>query len=156
MAPSSTLSLPNNKMYSVYVPDIIFALIGFYGFVYVLKFVLKICRRFRKQKHQAEKQRLKKEWTTCMTKVESSLQHPSLSSITLHPYDSTVTLASFSHQQRKRRLHQMTHYFHLDQAKKLGFLWQWSVSMGYCEYGHAARLNRLVLKLQDELRQAGA
>jgi hypothetical protein len=40
-------------------------------------------------------------------------------------------------------------HWKINHKKRLALLWQWSVSMGYCEYSHAKKLNDLVSRLQN-------
>lgn len=40
-------------------------------------------------------------------------------------------------------------YWKISRNTRLNLLWNWSVSMGYCEYSHAKQLNDLILRLEN-------
>ncbi|OBZ89229.1 hypothetical protein A0J61_02718 [Choanephora cucurbitarum] len=115
--------LTSNKTYTTYFPYTIYAIAAFYSLVYIFQFLSKACRQIRRHIQQAEKEHLKHAWITCVVQN----RHPFLA---LHSSHSNP--------------------FHLSQQKQLRLLWQWSLSMGYCEYSHAARLNQLVLNLESQ------
>ncbi|KAL9539565.1 hypothetical protein PS6_011154 [Mucor atramentarius] len=212
--------LPQNKAYTRYAPNFIIALSSLYVFIFVLRYILKKCKKYRDKKLQREKQQLKQAWKNTMAKFElqsksSLLVYPdyaynkeqsnnsSASSLTLNhssctsptspsttavhvdispskkdchqPPSPSSSLSSFAttytatvpaltekaalaqkelmnHDARPSRHmfsnNRLIDYWKINNNKRLNLLWQWSVTMGYCEYSHAKDLDAMVRQLQ--------
>ncbi|EPB92653.1 hypothetical protein HMPREF1544_00382 [Mucor circinelloides 1006PhL] len=228
------LHLPQNKAYTRYAPNFIIALSSLYVFTFVLRYILKKCKKHRDKKLQREKQQLKQAWKNTMAKFElqskpSLLLYPdsaynnkeqsnssSASSLTLNhssctsPISRSTTAVHLDINPNKKDCHQppspssslssfattytaagnsiqlanhrivivpaltekaasaqkelMNHdarpsrhmfnsnrlidYWKISNNKRLNLLWQWSVTMGYCEYSHAKDLDAMARQLQ--------
>ncbi|KAI8969964.1 hypothetical protein BDF20DRAFT_838379 [Mycotypha africana] len=95
----------------------------------------------------------------CSLKLET-LRHTNSSSGSQQQYNvmkvplDSLEIADFSQQDNRSAKADFTRKFSLknkihriSKTKKLDLLWQWSISMGYCEYTHAVAMNEMAQQL---------
>ncbi|KAI9253543.1 hypothetical protein BY458DRAFT_559002 [Sporodiniella umbellata] len=148
---TNSTALTNNTFYDTVLPKLILVLSSIYVTVYLIQSLRIIQRKKRYRKEEKEKRLLKYYWKCATlrdelhTDQEKAVPYPQ----SVYPCSSSSTIVKETPCKLGEEKHS-DEFWSKRQSKRLKLIWQWSVSMGYCEYPHGKQLNDLIHVLSSQ------
>jgi hypothetical protein len=141
--------LINNKVYHTYLPGTVLAISLFYTTSLLIWAVQKYHRRTQSEKKRREKAKLRQRWE--MMNKQEVLSYPDQTYQNSATSNSSVTFIPTSNTSATIKQESMISYDVGQYSKrKLDLLWQWSMSMGYCQYQYGRDIDQLIQVLQTK------